>query len=36
MSGGRWNYGQCNLGYDMYPIVTEWSEAHPHGNTEVT
>ena len=19
MSGGRWNYGQCNLGYDMYP-----------------
>lgn len=19
MSGGRWNYSQCNLGYDMYP-----------------
>ena len=19
MSGGRWNYGQCNLGYDMFP-----------------
>lgn len=19
MSGGRWNYGQCNLGYEMYP-----------------
>ena len=19
MSGGRWDYGQCNLGYDMYP-----------------
>jgi len=19
MSGGRWNYGQCDLGYDMFP-----------------
>lgn len=19
MSGGRWNYNQCNLGYDMFP-----------------
>lgn len=19
MSGGRWNYGECNLGYDMFP-----------------
>lgn len=19
MSGGRWNYSQCNLGYDMFP-----------------
>lgn len=19
MSGGHWNYSQCNLGYDMYP-----------------
>lgn len=19
MSGGKWNYGQCNLGYDMFP-----------------
>lgn len=19
MSGGRWNYGQCNLGYEMFP-----------------
>lgn len=19
MSGGKWNYGQCNLGYEMFP-----------------